>query len=157
MSTDKFIFLDTETTGLDKAFHQPVEIGAVITDDQLHPTRQFELLCRPSSFILPDPKALRVTGRSIAELMRRQCSTYEMMSQFELEVRSARGGCFVTFNGPAFDDPMLENTLYRNLRDPYCMKKAGNRLDMLSIAHIAYSLAPHAIQCPCKFKWIAEL
>ena len=148
MSTNQFVFLDTETTGLDKAFHQPVEIGGVVTDIQLSPLRQFELLCRPSCFVLPDPKALAVTGRSIGELMGRGCSTYEVTRRFADEVRNVAGGCFVTYNGIAFDDPMIEHTLYRNLHDPYCMKKAASRIDMLHVVHAVHVLAPGTLVVP---------
>ena len=38
-----FAFWDTETTGLDKHFHVPVEIGGLVTDGDLRPIRSFEL------------------------------------------------------------------------------------------------------------------
>jgi|SoiMethySBSTD1v2_1073268.scaffolds.fasta_scaffold2061367_2 exonuclease I len=50
-----FVFWDTETTGLDKAFHTPVEFGAVVTDANLRPIDNINISCRPPRFVLPEP------------------------------------------------------------------------------------------------------
>lgn len=55
------VFWDTETTGLDKAFHVPVEFGAVVTDASLRPIDNINISCRPPRFMLPEPGALLTT------------------------------------------------------------------------------------------------
>jgi oligoribonuclease (3'-5' exoribonuclease) len=53
MNTNGFVFWDTDTTGLDKHFHVPVEIGGVITDGDLRPIRGFDLASHPPKFRCP--------------------------------------------------------------------------------------------------------
>ena len=49
MNPTTFMFWDSETTGLDKAFDVPVEIGALVTDANLSPIRDINLVCRPAA------------------------------------------------------------------------------------------------------------
>ncbi len=149
MSPHKFVFWDTETTGLSKAFHMPVEIGGVVANESLSPVREFELSCRPTAFVLPEPKALVVTGRSIHELLCRDHSAYQAIGQLTAEVRAVTPTCFVTFNGISFDDPLIQHAFYRNLHDPYSMMKGGNRrLDMLKVVHVAHVLGEGTVNVP---------
>src|SRR5262245_36837939 len=117
MNPTRFMFWDTETTGLHKAFHVPVEIGAVVTDASLRPIREINSACRPPQFVLPEPGALLTTGRSISELLNRPSTAYEATCQFAQEVRDATPICFVTYNGVGFDDPLIQHTFYRHLYD----------------------------------------
>jgi exodeoxyribonuclease I len=149
MDTNGFVFWDTETTGLDKAFHVPVEIGGLITDGDLVPSRSFELESRPPKFVLPDPGALVTTGRSISELHARDLSCYAATQKFAAEVRSVTPTCFVTYNGVSFDDPLIQHTLFRNLHDPYLMMKGGNRrLDLLNVMRLMHSLGLGSLVVP---------
>ena len=43
MQPISFVFWDTETTGLNKAFDVPVEIGALVTDANLSAQREINL------------------------------------------------------------------------------------------------------------------
>ena len=141
MNPTTFTFWDTETTGLHKAFHVPVEIGAVVTDASLRPIREINLACRPPRFVLPEPGALLTTGRSISELLGRPVTAYEATCRFAQEVRAATPTCFVTYNGVGFDDPLIQHTFYRHLHDPYIMLKGGNcRVDLLKLVQLAHAL-----------------
>lgn len=141
MRNSRYFFWDTETTGLNKAFHMPVEIGWVATDTSLTPTQTGELTCRPSSFVLPEPGALVTTRRFISDLMSRGATEYEMASRFAVAVGGAASTCFVSFNGIAFDDPMMQHSFYRSLRDPYgMMKGGGSRIDLLPVMRLLHAL-----------------
>ena len=134
MNPTTFTFWDMETTGLDKALHVPVEIGAVVTDANLRPIREIDITCRPPQFVLPEPGALLTTGRPISELLSRPVSAYEATCRFAQEVRAATPTTFVTYNGVKFDDPLIQHTFYRHLHDPYLMLKEGNcRVDLLRV------------------------
>ena len=141
MHPTSYVFWDTETTGLDKAFHAPVEIGALVTDANLSPQREINLACRPPRFVLPEPGALVATRRSIHDLLSRSMSAYEATRRFAKEVEAATPTCFVSYNGVTFDDPLIQHALFRHLHDPYLMLKGGNvRLDLLKIVRLAYGL-----------------
>jgi exodeoxyribonuclease I len=149
MDTNGFVFWDTETTGLDKAFHVPVEVGGLITDGDLRPSRSFELVSRPPKFVLPEPGALVTTGRSISELNARELSCYAAVERFAAEVRVVTPTCFVTYNGVSFDDPLIQHTLFRNLHDPYLMMKGGNRrLDLLNVVRLVHALGLGSLNVP---------
>ena len=141
MNPTRFMFWDLETTGLHKAYHVPVEYGAVVTDASLRPIREIAIACRPPQFVLPEPGALLTTGRSISELLSRPVSAYEATCRFAQEVQEATPTCFVTYNGVKFDDPLIQHTLFRHLRDPYLMLNGGNcRVDMLKLVQLAHAL-----------------
>ncbi|HZN44481.1 MAG TPA: exonuclease domain-containing protein [Nitrospiraceae bacterium] len=141
MNPTSFTIWDTETTGLDKAFDVPVEIGALFTDASLQPIRHIHLSCRPPRSVLPQPGALLTTKRRISELMSRPMTAYETTGRFKEVVEAVTPTCFVTYNGVKFDDPLIQHTLYRHLHDPYLMMKAGNsRLDILRLVQLAYAL-----------------
>ena len=149
MNPTTFTFWDTETTGLHKAFHVPVEIGAVVTDASLRPIREIDIACRPPQFVLPEPGALLTTGRSISELLSRPVSAYEATCRFAQEVRAATPTCFVTYNGVSFDDPLIQHTFYRHLHDPYLMLKGGNcRVDLLKLVQLAHALGQGDLVVP---------
>jgi len=149
MDVSGFVFWDTETTGLDKHFDVPVEIGGLVADGDLRPTRGFELASRPPKFVLPDPGALVATGRSITELNERKLSCYSATTAFVAEVRAATPTCFVTYNGVSFDDPLIQHTFYRNLHDPYLMMKGGNRrLDMLNVVRAMHAFGLGQLNIP---------
>ena len=52
-----FVFWDTETTRLDRAFHGPVDYAGVVTDTSLRPIHNIDISCRPPRFVLPEPGA----------------------------------------------------------------------------------------------------
>ena len=136
-----YIFWDTETTGLDRAFHVPVEIGAVVADSALRRMREISLSCRPPRCLLADPAALVTTGRRWQEVQGRTLSTYEAVRQFVAVVEAASPTCFVSYNGTRFDDPLIQHTLFRHLHDPYLMLKSGNcRIDLLNVVRFAYAV-----------------
>jgi exodeoxyribonuclease-1 len=149
MDSMTYVFWDTETTGLHKAFHVPVEIGAVVTDADLRTIREIDLRSRPPRFVLPEPGALLTTRRSITELLSRTVSAYQATSQFAREVRVATPTCFVTYNGVNFDDPLMQHTFYRHLHDPYLMMKGSNcRVDLLRIVQLAHALGLGDLMVP---------
>ena len=144
-----FIFWDAETTGLDKAFHVPVEFGAVVTDPGLRPIDNINISCRPPRFVLPEPGALLTTRRSIGELQSRPLSVYNGTCQFAHKVRAVTPACFVGFNCLRFDHPLMQHCLYRNLIDPYVMVKGGNRrIDMMRLVQLAHALGLGGLVVP---------
>lgn len=58
-------FLDFETTGLDPARHEPIEVAAVVTDDRLNELGRFESLLFTLAFPRDwDPEALEMHKKS---------------------------------------------------------------------------------------------
>src|SRR6185295_18570918 len=105
-----FVFWDTETTGLNKAFNVPVEFGAVVTDANLDPSRAINSTCRPPRFVLPAPATLLITERSIDDLLNRPLSAYQAACQVADELSTITPACFVGYNCVKFDHPFMQHT-----------------------------------------------
>ena len=60
--------VDVETTGLDPAVAEIIQFGAVEVLDGLLPGRSFTTLIRPNRPEMADPKALEVSGLTLADL-----------------------------------------------------------------------------------------
>ena len=63
-----FAFYDFETSRTNPAYDQPLQLAAILTDDQLEPLDEFNIQYRLSSHLLPAPWALAVTGTTPADL-----------------------------------------------------------------------------------------
>ena len=63
-----FVFYDTETTGIDTSFDQILQFAAIRTDEQLRETGRFEIRCRLLDRVIAAPRALQVTGVTVAQL-----------------------------------------------------------------------------------------
>lgn len=64
MTTDNLLFLDTETTGLDPAIHEPIEVGAVLCSPDGDIVMEYSVRMQPSPGAIEraEPKALEVNG-----------------------------------------------------------------------------------------------
>ena len=58
-----FVFWDTETTGMNTAFDQILQFGAIRTDHELRELERFDIRCRLLPYVVPSPGALLTTGR----------------------------------------------------------------------------------------------
>ena len=63
-----FLVFDFETTGLQPGRHEPIQVAAVLLDDDLTELGAFDALMRPLRPGLASPEAMAVNGRSLAEL-----------------------------------------------------------------------------------------
>ena len=60
MRKHNFAFIDIETTGLDVAGHEIIEIGCVLTTPKLKVIEEFELKIKPKHIETSDPVSLKV-------------------------------------------------------------------------------------------------
>ena len=140
-------FWDLETTDLDTRLGQVVQVAAVFCDDNYRVLDSFDLRCRPLPWCPPHPEALRVTGRTLAELEAEQLSHYEMMTLAVARFR-AWGPCVNTgFNTIPFDLPFWQHQCYQTLHPPYGRQVGGHvHQDALKMLRLASVLAPDEIR-----------
>ncbi len=83
-----FIFYDTETTGLSRAFDQIVQFAAVATNDTLEPIpgRSMDLRCRRLPHVVPSPKALLLSRVSPTRLETASHSHLEMTEEIDRQL-----------------------------------------------------------------------
>ena len=84
-----FVFYDTETTGLETAFDQILQFGAIRTDDDLNEVERINVRCRLLPHVVPSPGALLATGIRPATLVDPSLpSHYEAIQQIQAKLPS---------------------------------------------------------------------
>ena len=103
-----FVFYDTETTGINTAFDQILQFGAIRTDDNLNEIDRFETRCRLLPHVVPAPMALKVTGVA-PEMLTDQAlpSHYEAMRNVYAKLSDWSPSVFVGYNSISFDENLL--------------------------------------------------
>ena len=92
-----YVFYDFETSGIDVSFDQPIQIAAVLVDEQFNILEQLNEKCRLRDGIIPHPKALLVTKVAIDSLTNGQ-SFYEMMKKVYAKFESWSPAIFIGYN-----------------------------------------------------------
>ena len=77
-----FVFYDFETSSSNKYWGQIIQIGAVLTNDNLDELDRFDARCRLSPGIIPEAMALIVNKSTPKMLKESNLSHYEMIRQF---------------------------------------------------------------------------
>lgn len=149
-----FVFWDTETTGINSAFDQILQLAAIRTDDDLNEIDRFEVRSRLLPYVLPSPGALRVTGLTIDDLLdEAHPSHYEMVCRIQSAFGSWCPSVFIGYNSLRFDEEFLRQAFYQCLHAPYVTNTGGSkRADALALVQTAALLHPNSIAVPLNEK-----
>ena len=74
-----FVFYDFETSSSNKYWDQIIQIGAVLTNDNLEELDRFDLRCRLNPGVIPSAMALLVNKSTPHMLKNSNVSHYEMI------------------------------------------------------------------------------
>jgi exodeoxyribonuclease-1 len=142
-----FVFYDFETSSSNKFWGQIIQVGAILTNDNLEELDRYEARCRLSPSIIPEAMALIVNKSSPQMLKGANLSHYEMIREF-VEILKRWGKCtFIGFNNIDFDEEFLRNTLFQTLEYPYLTSTNGNnRGDLLNLARAANLYYPNTLK-----------
>lgn len=145
-----FVFFDTETTGLSRAFDQIVHFSAIRADNDLRETDRFEALSRIPDHLIPHPQALSVNGLCAGQLYDlSRPSHYAMARVIRERLLSWSPAIFVGFNSIRFDEEMLRQAFYQTLHPPYLTSLHNNgRADALGLTLAASATCPGSITVP---------
>ena len=142
-----FVFYDFETSSSNKYWGQIIQIGAILTNDNLDELDRFDARCRLSPGIIPEAMALIVNKTSPTMLKKSNLSHYEMIRQFVETLKKWGKATYVGFNSIEFDEEFLRSTLFQTLEYPYITSTNGNtRGDMLSLARAANLYYPKTLK-----------
>ena len=142
-----FVFYDFETSSSNKHWGQIIQIGAILTNDNLDELDRFDVRCRLSPGIIPEAMALIVNKTSPAMLKKSNLSHYEMIRQFVETLKKWGKATFIGFNSIEFDEEFLRSTLFQTLEYPYITSTNGNtRGDILSLARAANLYYPNTLK-----------
>jgi len=145
-----FAFYDTETTGIDTSFDQILQFAAIRTDANFNELERFEIRCRLLPHVVPAPAALTTTSVAPEMLMDASLpSHYEAICQIADKLEAWSPAMFLGYNSIHFDERLLRQAFYQNLKPAYLTNTNGNsRGDILKLIDAAIVFAPNAIVAP---------
>ena len=145
-----FVFWDTETTGMNTAFDQILQFGAIRTDHELRELERFDIRCRLLPHVVPLPGALLTTGIGVDQLTDPALpSHYQMVRAIKTRLEEWSPALFIGHNSMRFDEHLLRQALYQTLHPPYLTNTNGNgRLDSLAVLRAASFLEPDVLTVP---------
>jgi len=142
-----FVFYDFETSSSNKYWGQIIQIGAILTNENMEELDRFDARCRLSPGIIPEAMALIVNKSSPKMLKTANLSHYEMIRQFVETLKRWGKATYVGFNSIEFDEEFLRCTLFQTLEYPYITSTNGNtRGDILSLARAANLYYPKTLK-----------
>ena len=149
-----FVFWDTETTGMNTAFDQILQFGAIRTDHELRELERFDIRCRLLPHVVPSPGALLTTGIGIDQLTDIALpSHYQMVRAIKSRLEEWSPALFIGHNSMRFDEHLLRQAFYQTLHPPYLTNTNGNgRLDSLAVLRAANFLEPDVLTVPASEK-----
>jgi len=146
-----YVFTDTETTGLNITFDQIIQVGSILTDEDISVLDKQDIGSSILPWILPSPDALLVHRK--AECLDSSNKThYEMMHELRekwLEWSKDKNPVYITYNGHRFDEELFRRQFFLNLLPPYITNVDGaKRLDLLSTFQIIANFFPNSLKLP---------
>ena len=142
-----FVFYDFETSSSNKYWGQIIQIGAILTNDNLEELDRLDARCRLSPGIIPEAMALIVNKSSPKMLKNSNLSHYEMVRQYVETLKRWGKATYIGFNSIEFDEEFLRCTLFQTLEYPYITSTNGNtRGDALSLARAANLYYPNTLK-----------
>lgn len=131
-----YVFYDFETTGLDTKFSQPIQIAAVVLDEDFNRIEGHDPIdekCKLKDGIIPHPNAMLVHKVPIDVLKNGQ-SFYDMMDYVHKMFTSWGPATFIGYNSMRFDEEVLRSSFFQSLHDPYLTNTNKNsRTDLFKI------------------------
>lgn len=145
-----YFFYDLETTDLDRDFGQILQIGIVVTDNNLNIISEKSLRCKCQPRVVPSPQALLITGIGQEDLEGEGATIFEMMREFESILKENKGAITTGgYNSMNFDEGGLRSALHQNLMDPslmfQCKDKETDRNKRFDVMHLVQACI---VYCP---------
>jgi exodeoxyribonuclease-1 len=138
---------DTEGSGLQTRYDRPFQFAACTYDCNGNLIKTTNLRGRLPRYVLPDPEALLVTGQSINQIQSSPLSHYEFIEQIHADITTNAPAVVMSYNGIRYDEEILRNSFYANLRAPYVTQFDGNeRMDVLVAARAIAGIPRSALQ-----------
>jgi len=142
-----FFFYDLETSGLNAGSARIMQFAGQRTDQDLRPIGEpINTLIKLTNDILPDPRAILITGITPQQTLKAGISEAEFLKIFHKQI-SLPGTIFVGYNTIRFDDEFMRFLNYRNFYDPYQWQwqDSRSRWDLLDVVRMTRALRPDGI------------
>jgi len=149
-----YVFYDFETTGFNSNFDQPIQLAAILTDENFNTKDVINEKCRLKDGVIANPGALAAIKADISKLSNAQ-SFYEMMKKFYDKFSEWSPAIFIGYNSISFDERFLRSSFYQSLHEPYLTNTKINgdiknsRADIYKIVEVINCLKLKTIKIPC--------
>ena len=149
-----FVFYGIETSGLNAAFDQILQLGAIHTDHEFRELERFEIRCRLLPHIVPSPKGILTNGIGVEKLTDPSLpSHYEMVRAIKAKLEAWSPAIFLSHNSMNFGEHFLRQAFYKTLHPPYLTNTNGNcRMDSLAVLRAVDLLEPGTLSIPVNDK-----
>ena len=128
-----YVFYDFETSGINVNFDQPLQIAAILLDENFNEIDVIDERCKLKDGVIANPRALLVNKIKIDDLNEAQ-SFYDMMDIVQEKFLKWSPAIFIGYNSIWFDEEVLRNSLFQSLHDPYITNTKNNsRADLFKI------------------------
>ncbi len=142
-----FLFYDFETSSSNKAWGQIIEIGAILTDDDLNELDRFEAKCRLAPGVIPEAMSLIVSNTTPKRLKETNLSHYQMVRQFVEKLKRWGKTTYIGWNNIDFDQIFWRHTLFQSLEYPFASTVNGNKEgDLINLARAANLYYPGTLK-----------
>ena len=142
-----FVFYDFETSSSNKAWGQIIEIGAILTDDDLNELDRFEAKCRLAPGVIPEAMSLIVSNTTPKRLKETNLSHYQMVRQFVEKLKKWGKITYIGWNNIDFDQIFWRHTLFQSLEYPFASTVNGNKEgDLINLARAANLYYPGTLK-----------
>lgn len=148
--TESFFFYDLETSGFSPRAARIMQFAGQRTNLKLEPIGEpVNVLIKMTEDVLPDPRAILVTGITPQKTIKEGITEAEFLRKFEEEIATP-DTIFVGYNTVRFDDEFMRFIHYRNFYDPYewQWKDGKSRWDLLDVVRMTRALRPDGIKWP---------
>ena len=98
-----YVFYDFETSGINVNFDQPLQIAAVLLDEEFNEIDVIDERCKLKDGVIANPKALLVNRVKI-DILRDAQSFYDMMDIVQDKFSKWSPATFIGYNSIWFDE-----------------------------------------------------
>lgn len=147
---ESFFFYDLETSGINPRHSRIMQFAGQRTNMELEPIGEpVDMLISLSDDVLPDPRAILITGITPQQTKADGVTEREFLQYFHENV-AVENTVFVGFNSLRFDDEFMRYLHYRNFYDPYEWHWRGDRSrwDLLDVIRMTRALRPEGLSWP---------
>lgn len=147
-----FHFYDTETSGTSSAYDQIYQYASIKTDQdlQIDPSSIKEILCRPRMDVIPHPMAFLTHKLDIEMLKTKGMNEFDFARAVHNDIMAFGNTCVTGYNTSSFDNEMLRNLFYRNMKSLYEHEYSGGNslFDVYKLVQMVYALRPEILLWP---------
>lgn len=147
-----FHFYDTETSGTSTAYDQIYQYASIKTDSalQIDPSSILELLCKPRVDVVPHPMAFLTHNIDIDMLKSKGMNEFDFARAVHNDIMGSGNTCVTGYNTSSFDNEMLRNLFYRNMKSLYEHEYSGGNFlfDIYKLVQLTYALRPEILSWP---------